>query len=66
MNPNYNDFRFPQIKAHPWHKVYNFISFRQLVFQMIKNVINMKNIPGHSNTSKFYVDIPQKDASRSY
>nr|GEZ33707.1 shaggy-related protein kinase eta-like [Tanacetum cinerariifolium] len=19
-NPNYNDFRFPQIKAHPWHK----------------------------------------------
>ncbi|KAL1567430.1 Shaggy-related protein kinase eta [Salvia divinorum] len=22
MNPNYNDFRFPQIKAHPWHKVF--------------------------------------------
>ena len=21
MNPNYNDFRFPQIKAHPWHKI---------------------------------------------
>lgn len=21
MNPNYTDFRFPQIKAHPWHKV---------------------------------------------
>ncbi|KAJ8761855.1 hypothetical protein K2173_005427 [Erythroxylum novogranatense] len=21
MNPSYNDFRFPQIKAHPWHKV---------------------------------------------
>ncbi|KAI3473499.1 hypothetical protein Pfo_031036 [Paulownia fortunei] len=20
MNPNYTDFRFPQIKAHPWHK----------------------------------------------
>ncbi|KAL4299982.1 hypothetical protein AHAS_Ahas17G0155300 [Arachis hypogaea] len=21
MNPNYNNFRFPQIKAHPWHKL---------------------------------------------
>lgn len=21
MNPNYNEFKFPQIKAHPWHKV---------------------------------------------
>ncbi|OAY77993.1 Shaggy-related protein kinase delta, partial [Ananas comosus] len=20
MNPNYNEFKFPQIKAHPWHK----------------------------------------------
>ncbi|XP_064985661.1 shaggy-related protein kinase eta-like isoform X1 [Musa acuminata AAA Group] len=23
MNPNYTEFRFPQIKAHPWHKVFN-------------------------------------------
>ncbi|KAK1426496.1 hypothetical protein QVD17_15170 [Tagetes erecta] len=22
MNPNYTDFRFPQVKAHPWHKVF--------------------------------------------
>ncbi|KAF5946113.1 hypothetical protein HYC85_016341 [Camellia sinensis] len=21
MNPNYTEFEFPQIKAHPWHKV---------------------------------------------
>ncbi|KAK1275352.1 Shaggy-related protein kinase delta [Acorus gramineus] len=21
MNPNYNEFKFPQIKAHPWHKL---------------------------------------------
>jgi hypothetical protein len=21
MNPNYMEFKFPQIKAHPWHKV---------------------------------------------
>ncbi|XP_052724392.1 shaggy-related protein kinase theta isoform X1 [Vigna angularis] len=23
MNPNYNEFKFPQIKAHPWHKVFH-------------------------------------------
>ncbi|XP_045796823.1 glycogen synthase kinase-3 homolog MsK-3 isoform X2 [Trifolium pratense] len=23
MNPNYTEFKFPQIKAHPWHKVCN-------------------------------------------
>lgn len=22
MNPNYTEFRFPQIKAHPWHKLF--------------------------------------------
>ncbi|CAH9089032.1 unnamed protein product [Cuscuta europaea] len=22
MNPNYTAFRFPQVKAHPWHKVF--------------------------------------------
>ncbi|KAH7686852.1 Non-specific serine/threonine protein kinase protein [Dioscorea alata] len=23
MNPNYTEFKFPQIKAHPWHKLFN-------------------------------------------
>lgn len=23
MNPNYTDFRFPQIKANPWHKIFH-------------------------------------------
>ncbi|CAI5490174.1 unnamed protein product [Closterium sp. Naga37s-1] len=23
MNPNYTEFKFPQIKAHPWHKVFS-------------------------------------------
>lgn len=23
MNPNYTDFKFPQIKAHPWHKMFH-------------------------------------------
>uniref|UniRef100_A0A7N0ZS03 non-specific serine/threonine protein kinase n=1 Tax=Kalanchoe fedtschenkoi TaxID=63787 RepID=A0A7N0ZS03_KALFE len=23
MNPNYSEFKFPQIKSHPWHKVFD-------------------------------------------
>jgi len=23
MNPNYNEYKFPQIKAHPWHKIFH-------------------------------------------
>ncbi len=23
MNPNYTEFKFPQIKAHPWAKVFS-------------------------------------------
>ncbi len=23
MNPNYTEFKFPQIKAHPWSKVFS-------------------------------------------
>lgn len=26
MNPNYTEFKFPQIKAHPWHKVSGIIN----------------------------------------
>lgn len=23
MNPNYTEYKFPQIKAHPWHKIFH-------------------------------------------
>ena len=26
MNPNYTDFKFPQIRPHPWHKVSRFLN----------------------------------------
>lgn len=29
MNPNYTEFKFPQIKAHPWTKVGQDSGFRQ-------------------------------------
>jgi len=41
MNPNYTEFRFPQIKAHPWHKVWEnfyFISFISLSGLMMHNL----------------------------
>lgn len=25
MNPNYTEFKFPQIKAHPWTKVSSYL-----------------------------------------
>lgn len=27
MNPNYTEFKFPQIKSHPWQKVTPFMPF---------------------------------------
>ena len=27
MNPNYQEFKFPQIKAHPWSKVFAAVVF---------------------------------------
>jgi serine/threonine protein kinase len=32
MNPNYTEFKFPQIKSHPWQKVglTNFIDYKQM------------------------------------
>ncbi len=32
MNPNYTEFKFPQIKAHPWQKVIFFKSLINLNF----------------------------------
>ena len=43
MNPNYTEFKFPQIKAHPWPKVsdINYISW--LLFEytrILQNILN--------------------------
>ena len=46
MNPNYTEFKFPQIKAHPWHKV---ISHRNIV-QHLSLALKLSNI------SDFLVD----------
>lgn len=38
MNPNYSDFKFPTIKAHPWNKVL----FLYYIKKMLKQIINQK------------------------
>jgi hypothetical protein len=35
MNPNYTDYKFPQIKAHPWHKVDQTDPVFYLLFNLI-------------------------------
>jgi hypothetical protein len=35
MNPNYTEFKFPQIKAHPWHKVHLFSTFALLAIDRV-------------------------------
>jgi serine/threonine protein kinase len=44
MNPNYTEFKFPQIKAHPWHKVCS------LWYSLSTIAANVISFPlGHSN-----------------
>lgn len=39
MNPNYTEFKFPQIKAHPWHKVKaTYFSFFPLVWWWMSSI----------------------------
>lgn len=40
MNPHYTDFRFPQIKAHPWHKVCVFSPLTNILVSVSTSHIN--------------------------
>jgi hypothetical protein len=58
MNPNYTEFKFPQIKAHPWHKVP----------AKITSALSLKNKHGqitwiiHLYACIWLTDIPQAHA----
>lgn len=55
MNPNYNEFKFPQIKAHPWHKVcWKFYHYIFLIVHVLFVMVNLM-------TSRF-LDISQANA----
>lgn len=38
MNPNYKEFKFPQIKAHPWNKVFRTQTPTEAI-DLISNII---------------------------
>ena len=61
MNPNYTEFKFPQIKPHPWHKVC------LLVFMITYNDIHesavlLVNVYGSRVCLDFGVRIIQENA----
>ena len=48
MNPNYTEFRFPQIKAHPWNKVGQF----KIISKSAIHSLILSDILRHRNPSK--------------
>lgn len=62
MNPNYTEFKFPQIKAHPWHKVLKF--FQNFVHYMFP-VLPFQQFTNLTVHTSMISDIPQENASRS-
>lgn len=56
MNPNYTEFKFPQIKAHPWHKVCEITARASLLHAHVQ----MK-----SNVAQNSSDLPQANATWS-
>jgi len=55
MNPNYTEFKFPQIKAHPWHKVKGSHLVAFLSISYLYLLLNLM-------MSLFSPDLPQKNA----
>merc|ERR1719183_1787520 len=44
MNPNYTEFKFPQIKAHPWKKVFQTCSTTQHAIEFISQLLQYNPI----------------------
>lgn len=59
MNPNYTEFKFPQVKAHPWHKVIRYCCLC-LQILLLPWYIGWTNITVCSSS-----DIPQAHSTRS-
>lgn len=41
MNPNYTEFKFPQIKSHPWQKVGGFLSIFVFTVQFPDKLVSV-------------------------
>ena len=50
MNPNYTEFKFPQIKSHPWQKVSTRLKYSHFLVQNVysslwRMVMTLKKLP---------------------
>jgi len=60
MNPNYTEFKFPQIKSHPWHKVFRQRTPEdaiQLVSRLLEYTPGSRISPLSACTHKFFDEL---------
>lgn len=65
MNPNYTEFRLPQIKAHPWHKVFNKrlpADAVDLISRMLQYSPNLRCNPLEACAHPFFNELRKADA----
>lgn len=65
MNPHYTEFKFPQIKAHPWHKVFNKqlpADAVDLVSRLLQYSPNLRCTPLEACAHPFFDDLRHPDA----
>ncbi|KAK3038083.1 hypothetical protein RJ639_031637 [Escallonia herrerae] len=66
MNPNYTEFKFPQIKAHPWHKLFNKrmpTEAVDLVSRLLQYSPSLRFTPLEACAHPFFDDLRDPNAS---
>lgn len=65
MNPHYTEFKFPHIKTHPWHKVFNKrlpADAVDLVSRLLQYSPKLRSSPLEACAHPFFDDLRQPDA----
>ncbi|MQM03405.1 hypothetical protein Taro_036187 [Colocasia esculenta] len=65
MNPNYTEFKFPQIKAHPWHKLFQKKLSPEgvdLVSRLLQYSPNLRCTPLEACAHPFFDDLRDANA----
>ncbi|XVF80410.1 hypothetical protein PTKIN_Ptkin15bG0068400 [Pterospermum kingtungense] len=64
MNPNYTEFKFPQIKANPWHKIFckcMLLEAVDLVSRLLQYSPNLRCTVLDSNVYSSYLTLLRKN-----
>ncbi|XP_031743676.1 shaggy-related protein kinase theta isoform X2 [Cucumis sativus] len=65
MNPNYTEFKFPQIKAHPWHKIFHMrmpVEAIDLVSRLLQYSPNLRCTALEACAHPFFDDLRDPNA----